>query len=1062
MQKTSKIIKRTVMKARRILVFSPHPDDEIIGSGGTLALARANGAKVKVIVITDGEKGLIRDQLPGIRQEECVAGLDILGIEDVVFWSYPDQQIPLSGSIIENYKSTVAEFRPDYIFLPSPSEVHADHRRVTRGIIKALEGLWKGQLFFYETTQPVLINTTREITSVIELKRLALMAHASQMEQFNYEELCISLPRLRGLSIGKEYAEGFLSFPWDGSRQNFFETRPLISVIVRADNLLYLRNALLSLIAQSYDQIEVILVWHGDDEIELTEFDYLDLQLVKGSKGRGYNFNLGLSVARGEYIAFLDQDDILYPDHLGLLLSYLHGNSDYDIVYSGCRVVHCDLREGKTVILREETSLNRDYQPGRLLVGNYIPIHSLMFRNLIFRCHKFDEELTAYEDWEMLARIEMSGYRFLHLDNITCEYNLYGQNGLNMEQLHREKGYLSQNKEVLKKIFERMGFENLDQLRALVTGVESEISELKKTSAVQKEMGNKLHEKLEGYASVENLLLQGMAAANIRGNLHRGLLEMIARLLSGESLFSIILPVYNTPADILEETIFSIKKQVYSGLELCLVDDTSDRRETLKLLSSLRKDTFFKGKLHYLCHKKRAGIAASLNDAAKMARSPYLVFLDHDDLLHEEALLTLALALKSEKMYAFLYTDSRTIDLTGRLLHIYHKAQWSPESLLHGNYINHLMVVRRDVFKWVRGFRKKYEGAQDLDLLLRLSSSLKDTDVRHINLPLYDWRASSDSVAYSCANKPYVFNSARKAITDHLNRKKVRNVKIEKNPQGTGFCCNWETKCQGIDIIIPTKDNLPGLKTCIEGLFQATDYPFFSVTIVSNNSSSAAMMAYLNVLRKKERINIIIDNRPFNWAALNNRAVAESSAPFILFLNDDIEFTDRKWLLNMTKYLMLDGVGAVGATLYYPDGSLQHNGINTDEKFVARNITSWGKRRELTTTRNVSAVTGACLLLARKTFELTGGLDEALPRSYNDVDLCLNIRSKGLRILQAVDVQLVHHEAESCGMLESPEKKEEWERSSAYMRNKWGKQLQEKYLASCEIFAQYTKIVHVC
>jgi glycosyltransferase involved in cell wall biosynthesis/LmbE family N-acetylglucosaminyl deacetylase len=1050
------------MKARRILVFSPHPDDEIIGCGGTLAIACANGAKVKVIVITDGEKGLIRDQLSSIRREECVAGLDILGIEDVVFWGYPDQQIPLSGSIIENYKNSVLEFRPDYIFLPSPSELHADHRRVTRGILKALEDLWKGHLFFYETTQPVLINTTREITSVIELKRLALMAHASQMEQFNYEELCISITRLRGLSIGKDYAESFLTFLWDGSRQNFFETRPLISVIVRADNLLYLRNALLSLISQHYDQIEVLLVWHGDDEIDLKEFDYIDFHILQGTKGRGYNFNLGLSVAKGEYIAFLDQDDILYPDHLELLLSHLHGNNNYDIVYSGCKVVHCDLQEGNPVILHEEISLNRDYHPGRLLIGNYIPIHSLLFRNVIFRCHRFDEELTAYEDWEMLARLEMCGYRFLHMDNITCEYRLYGQDGLNMEQLHINKGYLSQNKNILKKIFERMGFENLNQLSSLVSGIESEINNLKKLSAEQKEQNNKIQEKLEGCASIETLLLQGMAAAHIKGSLHSGLLEMIARLLSGESLFSIILSVYNTPLDILEETILSVKKQIYSGWELCLVDDASDRTETLELLSSLEKDAFFEGKLHYLYHKKREGIVAALKDAIDMAQSPYLVFLDHDDVLHDEALLTLALTLKSEKMYAFLYTDSRTIDLAGRLLHIYHKPKWSPDSLLHGNYINHLMVVRRDIFNQVRGFRKKYEGAQDLDLLLRVSSSLKDNDVRHINVPLYDWRASSDSVAYSCTNKPYVFNSARRAIADHLTRKKFENVKIEKNPQGTGFCCNWETNCQGIDIIIPTKNNLPGLKTCIEGLFQATDYPFFSVTIVSNNSSSAAMMAYLDILRKKERIHIIIDNRPFNWAALNNSAVAESSAPILLFLNDDIEFKDRKWLLNMTKYLMLDGVGAVGATLYYPDGSLQHNGIMTDEKFVARNITSWGKRRELTTTRNVSAVTGACLLLARKTFELTGGLDESLPRSYNDVDLCLNIRSKGLRIIQAVDVQLVHHESETCGEVDSIEKKEEWERSSAFMRNKWGKELQEKYLASCDVFAQYTKIVHVC
>lgn len=1049
------------MKARRILVFSPHPDDEIIGCGGTLALARANGAKVKVIVITDGEKGLLENQTPRIRQEECIAGLDMLGVEDVTFWGFPDTQIPLSGAIIENYRNVVSEFRPDYIFLPSPSEAHADHRRVTRGCIKALEGRWKGHLFFYETTQPVLINTTRDITSVFELKRLALLAHASQIKQFNYEDLCISTARLRGLTIGTEYAEGFLFFEWDGSKQNFFETRPLISVIVRSDNLQYLLNALESLKMQKYDQLEVILVLHGDDEIELKDFDYLDVQSIQGSKGRGYNFNLGLSIAQGEYIAFLDQDDILYPNHLEMLLAHLHGNNDFDIAYSGCKVVHCDMQEGKPVILHEETVFNRPYQPGRLLLGNYIPIHSLLFRNTVFRCHRFDEELTFYEDWEMLARLEMSGYRFLHTDSITCEYHLYGQSDLNMEQLHMKRGYLSHNKKVLEKIFKKMGFKDLDQLSTLVSTNEATINELEKLSEELKQQIDNMQKKLDESSSIETLLLQGMAATHIKGLARSGLSEMIGRLLSGESLFSIILPVYNTPADILEETLSSVKKQIYKNWELCLVDDASDSDETLELLSSLQEDDSFKGKVHFLRHDKRQGIIASLKDAVTMAKLPYLVFLDHDDLLHEEALLTLALTIKSEKMYAFLYTDSRTIDLTGRLLHIYHKPQWSPDNLLHSNYINHLMVIRREIFNKARGFRKKYEGAQDLDLLLRLSSLLNDDDVRHIAMPLYDWRASSDSVAYSPSNKPYIFNAAQRAIADHLTRKKMKDVIIEKNPHGIGFSCNWQTGGQEIDVIIPTKNNVQGLKTSIEGLFQATDYPRFSVTIVSNNSSSPAMMAYLDTLRKKERIHIIIDDRPFNWSVLNNRAIAESSAPILLLLNDDIEVKDRKWLMNMSKYLMLDGVGAVGATLFYPNGSLQHNGIMTSERFVAANITIWGKRRELTTTRNVSAVTGACLLIDRMVLESAGGLNEALPRSYNDVDLCLDIRSKGLRIVQAVDVQLIHHESESCGTLDNPDKTEEWKSSSAFMRNKWGKLLREKYLPSYEIFAQYTKIMNI-
>lgn len=1047
------------MKSRRIIVFSTYPGDEVIGCGGTIALVKANGAKVKVVVITDGERGIL-ENFPQIRREECIIGLEILGIEDVIFLGYSVQRIPLSGAIIENYRKIVSEFRPHYILLPSPMDIDPNKRRVTRGVIKALEGRWKAQLLFYETIQPVLVNTTNDITSVIELKRLALQAHISQIEQFNYEDLCLSLARLRGLSVNQKYAEGFLTYNWDGSKQNFFETRPLISVIVRADNILHLRNALKCLISQSYDQLEVILVWHGTEKIDLTEFEYLDLQFIEGSELNAINLNIGLSYARGEYIAFLDQDDIIYPNHMELLVSQLHGNNEYDIVYSNCKVLHCEMKDGEPLILREEDLFNHHYQPGRLLIGNYIPIHALLFRSYVFRCHKFDESLMAYEDWEMLARLEISGYRFLHVDSITCEYRLFGQGDLTLKQLHESKGYLSHNKEVLLKIVEKFRVNNLEQLSRLILTNEAKIRDLEKLLTEQEEQLAEKEKELSEYKSINTLLSKGISAAKIKHHGRDAVAAMIGHLISDETLFSIVLPVYNTPADILEETLLSVRNQIFTGWELCLVDDASDNEDTRNLLLSIEKSEYFKSRLKYLRRKERGGIVKALNDAVGLAQAPYLVFLDHDDLLHGEALLELAMIIKTEKMYSLLYTDSCTIDLTGKLLHIFHKPDWSPENLIHSNYINHLTVVRRDIFNQVGGFRQKYEGAQDLDLLLRLSLILTDNDIRHINVPLYSWRATSDSVAYSSFAKPYIFDSACRVITEHLSNKGLEDVSVESNPYGIGFCCKWKTRNDEIEIIIPTKDNLLGLKMCIEGLFQMTDYPCFSLTIVSNNSSTD-MLNYLQSLRGKERIRIIIDNRPFNWSALNNRVIAESSAPLILFLNDDVEIKDRNWLLNMSKYLMLDGVGAVGATLFYPDGTLQHNGIITDEKFVARNITTWGKKKELTTTRNVSAVTGACLLVKRKTLESVGGLNEELPRSYNDVDLCLNIRSKGLRIVQAVDVQLIHHESETYGELDNLEKKKEWEHSSELMRNKWGKKLKEKYLASYDIFAQYTKIVKI-
>jgi LmbE family N-acetylglucosaminyl deacetylase/glycosyltransferase involved in cell wall biosynthesis len=1048
------------MRADHILVFAPHPDDEIIGCGGTLALACAKGAKVKVIVVTNGEKGILSDHSPQIRKEECITGLEILGIEDAEFWGYPDGAIPLSGSIIENYRRSVSELRPDCIFLPSPSEVHADHRRVTRGILKALEGLWQGQLFFYETTQPILINTTRAITSVIELKRLALMAHASQMEQFNYEELCISLNRLRGLSIGTEHAEGFLSFPWDGSGQNFFETRPLISVVVRADNLLYLRNALLSLIAQNYDQIDVILVWHGDATPNLREFDYLDIHFIEGTDQRSRNLNLGITQADGEYLAVLDQDDILYPDHFELLLSHVHGNNNIDIVYSGCKVLHCEMKEGKSIVISEERVFNRPYQPGRILIGNYIPFHSILFRSMIFHSHRFDEDLSAYEDWEMISRLEMSEYHFSHIDAITCEYRLYSQSDYSLERIHVTKGYASEYIKVLKKGFKKMEIKNLEQLSELIVKNELRINELESLLEKQKEQVTVIEKKLEEYDSVERLLLKGMTAARIDGDIQNGLKEMLGRVITDTPLFSIILPICNTPADILEETFQSIRQQKFKGWELCLVDDASDHEETLAVMNYLKQDRFFNERLYFKRHKKKSGIVNALTSAVSMAKCPYILFLDHDDLLHEDALLHLALIIKTGKEYSFLYTDSRTIDLTGNPMYVYHKPDWSPENLLHSNYINHLVVIQRKIFNDIGGFRKEYEGAQDLDLLLRLTGALKDEDVRHIGQPLYDWRATSESLAYSSAAKPYVPESARKAIENHLTVRGLRNTEVKNNTGGAGFQCSWKPSDKKIDILIPTTNNLTGLKSIVEGLLQATDYPETCIIIAAANSTSE-MLKYLNSFQKKGRIKVVKSKEQYNWSILCNRALKLSSSPYVLFLHDDIEIKDRNWLKEMSKYLLLEGVGAVGATLLYPDGSLQHNGIMTDPQFVARNITTWGQRREFSNTRNVSAVSGSCILLRRDTIERIGGLDESLPLYYNDVDLCLNIRNQGLRIVQAVDVQLFHFDEDIDVLTDKAKKAENREASAEFMRRKWGEILKDRYRSSYEMFAQYTKIIKI-
>jgi glycosyltransferase involved in cell wall biosynthesis/LmbE family N-acetylglucosaminyl deacetylase len=770
----------------RILVFAPHPDDEIIGCGGYLALKRAEGAIIRVIVVSDGAMGFppFCPAESGLRQSESCSGLTELQIDDVRFWNYADGAIPLGGEIIATYAQAVADFRPNQILLPAPGESHPDHRRVTRGIIRALEGRWMGELWFYETTMPMPVpNRYIDIATTIDDKLRALEAHQSQLAQHDYAGHCESLARLRGIASGSPWGEAFLVFPWDGAAQNFFETLPLISVVVRSNDEQVLSHALRSLVEQQYDQIEVVLVWHGLAPPDLSAFSLLDIRVVSGENNRARNLNIGITHARGEYIAFLDHDDILYPGHLASLLLEMQGHPEVDAAYGGCRVVSCR-RDGASVEITGEIELmNRAAEPGRLLVGNLIPNHALLFRATLFRTMRFDESLDAYEDWDFLARLEMAGYHLVHVDEISCEYRLYLQGeDATLEEAHRQKGYLPWSERLYARIAERLNGTHLVTLSTLVTELEKKQRQLEDRLQEQKKLALEQARLLEEKEDWQSLLHAGLAAMDIGQAGRRGLAELIGRALAADTpLVSIIFPVYNTPPDILMETLESIVGQSYPGWELCLVDDASTDPGTLEVLQNIEELLRNSGKLKLLRRSSQGGIVAASNDALALARAPYVAFVDHDDLLHEEALLEIALAAKQDDTRCLIYTDSSTVDRAGGLLNVQHKPDWSPETLLHLNFVNHLVVAKRELVLALGGLAADCEGAQDWDILLRLAERLDAAQIHHVRKPLYAWRAAEQSLAYQASAKPMAFDGALRAVEAALER---RGVSIPRQSRG--------------------------------------------------------------------------------------------------------------------------------------------------------------------------------------------------------------------------------------------------------------------------------------
>ncbi|MDR3564471.1 MAG: glycosyltransferase family 2 protein, partial [Negativicutes bacterium] len=247
-----------------------------------------------------------------------------------------------------------------------------------------------------------------------------------------------------------------------------------------------------------------------------------------------------------------------------------------------------------------------------------------------------------------------------------------------------------------------------------------------------------------------------------------------------------------------------------------------------------------------------------------------------------------------------------------------------------------------------------------------------------------------------------------------------------------------------VSIIIPTRDRLDLLRQCIQGLMFDTDYPDLEIIVVDNDSQEPATLAYLAEIAKGS-VRVLRDDGPFNYSALNNRAVAAASGSLIALLNNDTKVMQRDWLREMVSHACRPEVGAVGAKLYFSDGSLQHAGVVLGLGGVAGHLhiglssAEAGYYDDVELVRNVSCVTAACLLLRKVVFEEVGGLDELrLPIALNDVDLCLKIRAKGYLIVWTPFAALYHFESASRGSDVVPDKIARFQKDLALMKARWG------------------------
>jgi LmbE family N-acetylglucosaminyl deacetylase/glycosyltransferase involved in cell wall biosynthesis/GT2 family glycosyltransferase len=432
--------------ARRVLVFAPHADDEVFGCGGTLHRYRQAGVPVKVVVTTNGELGgeLERQALSATREAESRAAAKVLGYDEPVFWSLPDFGMRYGEALVQRIVNAVDSIDPDVVFAPAPTELHPDHQALSLASAEAVRRLGgERRIAFYEVSAPLVPNLLIDITSAEELKRQAMRCFPSQLQQQSYDEHIAALNRYRSYTLGNgvraaeaffvasasELASGAVSLfeaPLVHRRRLGLAVEPvdvpLVSVIVRSMQRPTLTEALASLAAQTYPNIEALIVnAKGGEHPVLPDYSQRLVTRVIDMGvplKRSAAANAGLDAARGQFVAFLDDDDTLDPDHFAQLIAMLRKEGDSTIGYAGVRCADRADPQGEPMRVFGEAFENR----AKLLAGNFIPSHAVLFpRRLIEDGTRFDEKLDVYEDWDFWLQLAEKA-RFVYLDRVSATY----------------------------------------------------------------------------------------------------------------------------------------------------------------------------------------------------------------------------------------------------------------------------------------------------------------------------------------------------------------------------------------------------------------------------------------------------------------------------------------------------------------------------------------------------------------------------------------------------------------------------------------------------------------
>ncbi|QVN16756.1 glycosyltransferase family 2 protein [Burkholderia pyrrocinia] len=509
------------------------------------------------------------------------------------------------------------------------------------------------------------------------------------------------------------------------------------------------------------------------------------------------------------------------------------------------------------------------------------------------------------------------------------------------------------------------------------------------------------------------------------------------RYFVGGPVFAIGVEVSGAPSPHWETAIRSIAAQIYPHWQLLIVDRRSGSDRTALIPRDLGADT----RIRVISDRSPAEAHSTL-DRALAESGHWVMFIGQHDVLPQHGLYVVADEINRRPDVDLIYADEDGIDVDGARHSPRFKSDWSEDLMLSSDLFTGLGVYRPDVFRTSGGRDHRHGAASCYDMTLRCLAHTSRDRILHIPRVLYHTRAQVESI-----QDPGVQHDARDAgrmaVVRHLSRTGVRAT-VLSTEHGRYIQYPLPENAPLVTLVIPTRNGFALLSRCVNSIIEKTRYRAFEIIIVDNGSDDPETLDYMERLSVEHGVRILRDDRPFNYSALNNRAVDIARGEFVALVNNDVEIIDGDWLDEMMGHALRPEVGVVGVKLLYSNGTVQHAGVIVGLSGCADHLHRGLGRDEpgylarAVTTQSLSAVTGACLVVRRSLYRQLGGLNERdLAVAFNDVDFCLRVRQAGYTVVWTPHAVLYHHESATRGRDDTAEKIARATREIEYMRDQW-------------------------